>query len=92
MISIDVYLFVAGGFALYTIGFITASFLGGAKIGDAQQSESYWRQLYQLERDSHNGTQKRYISKIKEAEKIINDLTEENANLKDSVTAYREAL
>lgn len=92
MIAIDTVLFIIGGLVLYMIGFFTAALLGSAKIGDSQQAESYWRQQYFLQKESHAGSVKKYISKLKEADETIHKLSEEKANLQDSIKYYQEAL
>ena len=76
-------------FAGIIIGWGTSCLFGAKKISDCQAGESYWRQQYFLEKDSHSGTIKKYISRIKEAEKSIRDLTEENINLQDSIIYYK---
>ena len=78
-------------------------------IRDMMLSESYWRNeyfaeknLFELEKDSHNGTKKYYINKIKDidkqvaekmtvAEQTIAKLSEEKANLLDSISYYKVA-
>ena len=76
-------------FAGIIIGWGTSCLFGAKKISDCQAGESYWRQQYFLEKDSHSGTIKKYISKIKEADETIGTLHEEKANLQDSIIYYK---
>lgn len=71
------------------IGYFIASL---CFVSSTSESESYWTQQYFLERESHRGTIKKYLNKLKEADETIHKLSEEKANLQDSLTYYKEAL
>ena len=73
MIAIATWLFIVLFFGIYTLGFFTACILGSHRICEAEMSEAKAKRKFELERDSNNGTQKRYIElvqKVKDAEHI----------------------
>jgi hypothetical protein len=79
MIAIDVWLFIAGGFALYTLGFFTAAILSVGGRSDVECECSLWKKKYAD-----------LLNKLKDADETIYTLSEEKANLKDSVTFYEK--
>ena len=91
MIAINTILFIGFLFGMYCVGFLTACILGSSKIGECEMNENYWRNQYFLEKESHKGSIKKYLNTLKEADQTIAKLSEEKANLLDSVTYYKEA-
>ena len=85
----------------FTVAFCFVDFHATQAVRELNANEAFWRNeyfaeknLFELEVDSHKGTQKRYIElvhKLKTADQTISQLSEEKANLLDSVTYYKVA-
>ena len=76
---------------LFAILFCFVDYFSTIGIRDALSGESYWRNQYFLEKQSHKGSIKKYLNKLKEADQTIVKLSEEKANLLDSISYYKEA-
>ena len=76
--TINIFLFIGILMAVSCFGVFTACLLGASKVSGLEEDKVYWKQQYsdtdkqlKLERDSHKGTEKRYIElvqKVKDAE------------------------
>ena len=96
MIAISIWLFIVMFFFAGAIGYATCWLCTKAKVSDAVMKKAYWHKQFELEKESHNGTKKYYINKLKGADQTILKLSEEKTNLitakkNDTDSYYKEA-
>jgi len=61
----------------FAVLFCFVDYFATLEIRNAFAGESYWRNQYFMEKDSHKGTKKYYINKIKDIDKqVIEKMTE----------------
>ena len=90
MIAINIWLLIVMYFFVLIIGYMTAWFCGKCKVAEAEMDKNYWKREYFLEKESHKGSIKKYLNKLLEADRTILKLSEEKANLSDSISYYKE--
>ena len=76
MIAISIWLFIVMFFFAGAIGYATCWLCTKAKVGDAVMKKAHWKRQFENERDSHNGTQKRYIELIQKLKEIDKQVAE----------------
>ena len=69
--NISIWLLIVCGFILYFLGTLTACILGISQVGKAKMNEAASQRKFEQERDSHNGTKKYYINKLKDIDKQV---------------------